>query len=209
MLERSAFKGSIYVVDEDAAARQLLSATLADAGYEVTCFADAIALLSEVKAQAPVCIILETKIADRSGLEILKRLRHNDCPSPILMASADGDIPTAVDAIRNGASDFIQKPFRSEEIVARINAAIGDHTRQSANDWSSDLRRFPNLEPLTRREREVLARIAAGDTNKETARQLGLSTRTVEGYRASIMKKAGARNATELVRLVFDQDRDS
>jgi two-component system, LuxR family, response regulator FixJ len=210
MLRRSTCKGHIYVVDGDAVARQTLCSSLGSAGYEVTCFADGTALLSEVRARTPACIVLEAGIADGSGLEVLKKLRRNDCPSPVVMAASNADIPTAVDAIRNGAFDFVEKPFRLEEIVARIEAAIGHQAcEQPSNGVSKDQGRSADWEPLTPREREVLAHIVAGDSNKEMAQQLGLSWRTIEGYRASIMKKVGARNATDLVRRMFDRTRAS
>lgn len=210
MLRRSTCKGTIYVVDGDPFARQTLCSSLGSAGYEVTCFADATALLSEVRERTPACIILEARIADCPGLEVLKKLRRNDCPSPVVMASSNADIPTAVKAIRNGAFDFLEKPFRLEEIVARVEAAIGHKACEQPSDGVSNGQgRSVDWEPLTPREREVLAHIIAGDSNKEMAQQLGLSWRTIEGYRANIMKKVGARNATDLVRRMFERNRAS
>jgi FixJ family two-component response regulator len=116
----------------------------------------------------------------------------------------------AVDAVRNGAFDFIVKPFCSREVARRVEAAIDEYSEPAGNDNISGMSLYvPGGEPLTSREREVLARIAVGATNKETARQLGLSARTVEGYRASIMRKLGVRNAAELLRRVFGQGRPS
>lgn len=199
-------RGGIYVVDDDAAARDVLAGALTQVGYDVICFADGPALLSETRVRTPACIFLDVQLSDRSGLELLRKLRIEDCPAPILVASAHGNIPMAVDAIRSGAFDFIEKPFLGSDVVARVQAAIGGYGRCVEEDATAKiLQRFPERDPLTLREREVLARIAVGKTNKETARQLGLSLRTIEGYRARIMKKLGARNATELVRRIFDQ----
>ena len=200
-------RGEVYVVDDDAVARETLSRALQDAGYEVIHFADGAALLTKTRIRTPACIFLDAHVEGRP-LELLKKLRFDDCPAPIFVASAHGNIPMAVDAIRSGAFDFIEKPFCVSEIVARIDAATGaqasadsmEHIKQISLRLSGGVR-------LTRRERDVFAFIAMGRTNKEMARQLGLSARTVEGYRASIMRKVGAKNATELVRRLLDRSR--
>ena len=112
----------------------------------------------------------------------------------------------AVDAIRSGAFDFIVKPIRVSELVVRMDAGLDEFARAAAADDVSHVPlHFPGCEPLNNRERQVLARLAIGETNKGIARHLGLSARTVEGYRAAILRKVGARNATELLRRVFGQ----
>ncbi len=202
---KSTSRAEVFVIDDDAAARETLSGALQEAGYDVICFADSAALLSQVRTRIPVCVLLEVRKADCSRLDTLKKLRAENFPAPIFVTSANGDISMAVDAIRSGAFDFIEKPFSSGDIVDRVDAAID---AGPANDNIAELSlHVPGCEPFTRREREVLARIAAGETNKEAARRLGLSSRTIEGYRASLMKKVGARNATELLRLVLSQGR--
>ena len=199
-------RGDIFVVDDDIATREALSGALVAAGYEVICFADGAALLSELRCRIPVCIFLEVRMPERSGLDLLKRLGDENCPAPIFVTSANGDIATAVEAVRSGAVDFIEKPVRGEDVVARMEAAI-EELAQSGDELPDIAMHLPGCEPFTRREREVLARIAVGETNKEAARKLGLSSRTVEGYRASIMRKVGARNAAELLRRVLSQGR--
>jgi two-component system, LuxR family, response regulator FixJ len=207
MSENALFRGEIYVVDDDAAARETLSRALCDAGYEVIHFADSAALLTETRARTPARIFLDAHVEGRP-LELLKRLRFDDCPAPIFVASAQGNIPMAVDAIRSGAFDFIEKPFSVSEIVARIDAAIATRVRTgSLEEIKQRSHQLSGRERLTRRERAVFAFIAMGKTNKEMARELGLSARTIEGYRASIMRKVGARSSTELVRRVLDQCR--
>jgi FixJ family two-component response regulator len=196
-------KGEIFVIDDDTASRETLTAALESAGYRVICFADGAALLSEARSRIPVCVMLEVRMPDRDGLDILKKLRAENCPAPVFVTSANGDIATAVEAIRNGAQDFIEKPIFGSDVVDRIGAAIEELSQTGAlPDISLHL---PGCEPFTRRERDVLARIAVGETNKEAARTLGLSSRTIEGYRAKIMKKVGARNAAELLRRVLSQ----
>lgn len=207
MLWNTTARGEIFVIDDDTATRETLTAALEGAGYKTICFADGAALLSLMRTRMPVCVLLEVQMPDRDGLDILKKLRDENCPVPIFVTSADGNIATAVEAIRNGAHDFIEKPVSGTDIVDRIEAAI-EELSQAATDQLPDISlHLPGCEPFTRREREVLARIAVGETNKEAARKLGLSSRTIEGYRAKIMKKVGARNAAELLRRVLSQSR--
>jgi FixJ family two-component response regulator len=204
MLWNSTAKGEIFVIDEDVATREALTAALGDAGYRTVCFADGAALLSQLRAHAPVCVLLEVRLPDRDGLDILRKLRAENCAAPVFITSANANIAMAVEAVRSGAYDVIEKPFSGSAIVARIEAAIAEFS-QPYNALPDVRLQLPGCEPFTRREREVLARIAIGETNKEAARKLGLSARTIEGYRAKIMKKVGARNAAELLRRVLSQ----
>ena len=144
-------------------------------------------------------------IPGKSGLDILKELHGEEYPAPIFMISGQGDIAMAVSAIKNGALDFIEKPFRGTEIVARLDEAIEAYARRQAENSASRIAslHFPGREPLTRREREVLEQFTAGASNKEAGRHLGISPRTIEDHRANIMKKLGARNAADLVRIVM------
>ncbi|WFU23787.1 LuxR C-terminal-related transcriptional regulator [Bradyrhizobium sp. CB1717] len=193
-------KGEVFVIETDAASREQLSIALQQSAYDVICFADGASLLSEAKARMPACVLLEMP-PDRSALDVLKRLREENCMAPVLVTSANGSIAMAVDAIKSGATDFIEKPFRTHDIVDRIDAAIDEVAQPGA----SRQRWLPGCEPLTGREGDVLEHLAAGLTNKEIARRMHLSARTVEGYRASILKKAGAKNVTDLLRRIFGQ----
>ncbi|GLR87082.1 response regulator transcription factor [Bradyrhizobium iriomotense] len=194
-------KREVFVIDTDASSREQLSVALEQEAYEVVCFADGASLLSEAKVRMPACVLLEMQARDQSGLDVLKRLREENCMAPILMTSANGSIAMAVDAIKSGASDFIEKPFRTQEIAGRIDAAIDEFVQPD----SSRQRWLAGCEPLTGRESEVLEHLAAGYTNKEIARVMRLSARTVEGYRASILKKAGAKNVTDMLRRIYGQ----
>jgi FixJ family two-component response regulator len=200
-------RGEIFVMDEDVAMRESLSIALREEGYDVVCFADGAALLSLAHERTPVCMFIEVRNPDQSGLEILKKLRAEDYPAPIFIISGHGDIPMAVAAIRHGALDFIEKPLRSGDVVARLKAAMGELSRWQQAETRSKfpVLQFPGCEPLTRRERQVLERLAAGVSNKEAARQLGLSARTVEGHRANIMRKVGVKNAAQLFRRVLGE----
>ena len=209
MTENSPSRGEIFVVDDDPAVRETLSMVLSTGGYQVICFADGAALLAVARSRIPACILLDVHIPGKSGLDILRELRGEDYPAPIFMVSGQGDIAMAVSAIKNGALDFIEKPFRGSEIVARLDEAISAYTRRQAQGDASKIvsLHFPGREPLTRRERDVLEQFASGASNKEAGRQLGISPRTIEDHRANIMKKLGARNAADLIRIVLTASR--
>src|SRR5579871_1423830 len=124
MAENSAPLGEVFIVDDDPAIREVLSLVFSQAGFRATCFADGAALLASARVTVPACIILDVNIPGRSGLDILKQLNAEDYPAPIFVISGEGDIPMAVNAIRNGALDFIEKPFRGADVVARVKESI-------------------------------------------------------------------------------------
>src|SRR5262245_20043550 len=211
MAQEAASAGEIFVVDDDPAVRDVLTTVFSRDGFEVANFADGASLLASAKLRTPVCIILDVHIPGKSGLDILKELHGEDYPAPIFIISGQGDIAMAVSAIKNGALDFIEKPFRGSDIVARLNEAIDAYARRKAANSGSNIQalHFPGREPLTRREREVLEQFTKGASNKEAGRHLGISPRTIEDHRANIMKKLGARNAADLVRIVMTASRNA
>ena len=210
MSDRPPSRGEIFVVDDDPAVRETLTLVLSNGGYKVICFADGAALLAVARGKTPAAILLDVHIPGKSGLDILKELHGEDYPAPIFMISGQGDIAMAVGAIKSGAIDFIEKPFRGNEIVARVSEAIEAYARRQKDSASNVASlHFPGREPLTRREREVLQQFTAGASNKEAGRTLGISPRTIEDHRANIMKKLGARNAADLVRIVMTAQRAS
>jgi FixJ family two-component response regulator len=205
MSQEASSDGEIFVVDDDPAVRDVLTTMFSRDGFHVTNFADGASLLATTRIRTPICIILDVQIPGQSGLDILKELNAQDYPAPIFIISGQGDIAMAVDAIKNGALDFIEKPFRAGDIVMRVRDAIEAHGRRQgeADPSNASLFHFPGREPLTRREQDVLTQIVAGASSKEAGRQLGISPRTIEVHRARIMAKLGAKNAADLVRIVY------
>ncbi len=187
---------SIYIVDDDMAVRDALSVLFGLEGFEVRAFASGDQFLEEAAALAPACLLLDIRMPGRTGLEVLQALKKAGYGAPIFMISGHGDIPMAVQAIKDGAVDFIEKPFHAETVVGSVREAIARTPPAEAGETG-------RLAGLTRRESEVLDKIAAGKSSKEAARDLGVSPRTVETHRARIMAKLGARNAADLVRIVL------
>jgi two-component system response regulator FixJ len=200
--------GEIFVVDDDPSVRDALSLVFKLEGYQVTGFGEGTSLLAAARARVPTCILLDVDMPGRSGLDILKELNAQDYPAPIVIISGKGQIAMVVDAIKHGALDFIEKPFEAEMVAARVREAIGGRAWRSERRTASDVLtlRFPGSERLTRRECEVLARIAAGATSKAAGRHLGISSRTVEVHRARVMQKLGAKNAADLMRIVLSEN---
>jgi FixJ family two-component response regulator len=192
-------RGEIFVIDDDAAARATLAGALTLAGYEVICFADSAGLLARARIRIPLCVFLDVGVRDKCRFDLLDRICAEHWRAPVFASSAEASIPLAVDAVRRGAFDFIAKPFEAGDVVGRVNAALAE-TARTPGGIPTDLW---DQARLTGREWEVLERIALGESAKEIAQALGLSSRTVEGYRANILRKAGVRSTTELVRRVF------
>ena len=193
----------IFVVDDDESMLDVLAAMFEPQGCRVSCFAEGQSFLAAARARTPACILLDVNMPGRSGLDMLRELDAPHYPAPILIVSAQHDVPTAVHAIKGGALDFIEKPINAEAMVARVSEAIGTWVR--GTNGSEPQAVVKGAEQLTPREREVLAQVVAAASNKEAGRTLGISPRTVEVHRARIMDKLGARNAADLVRIVLGQ----
>src|SRR3984885_12278903 len=169
----------VFIVDDDPLMRAALSIVLSDEGLKVTSFIDGESFLNAAQWHAPACVLIDMHLPGCSGLELLKALDARRYPAPIFIISGRADIPMAVDAIRNGALDFIEKPFDPATLVARVRDAI--QAWQNVDHEDGVLARdFLGYERLTGREWDVLERIARAASNKETGRDLGISPRTVE-----------------------------
>jgi two-component system, LuxR family, response regulator FixJ len=195
----------LFVVDDDVSIRDALSIVFTLAGYRVTGFADTETFLAAARNRTPACILLDLHLPEKSGVAALKELNAQNYPAPIFIVTGDGDVGCAVEAVKSGAFDYLVKPFDARSIVIRVAGAISTFRKRVAhpggdNGWHAE---FPGRALLTPREREVLDQIAAGASNKEAGRRLGISPRTIEVHRARVMEKTGARNAADLVRIVL------
>jgi FixJ family two-component response regulator len=198
----------LFIVDDDQAVRDALAVVFTLEGYHVSSFAEGNSFLAAARGRTPSCIILDVHMPGRSGLDILRELNAQHYTAPIFIISGQGDIPMAVDAIKHGAFDFIEKPFDAESVIVRVREAIEAVKRRAEGGAEGvALAEFPGHDTLTPREREVLGQIAGGASNKEAGRTLGISPRTIEVHRARIMEKLGAKNAADLVRIVLSEGR--
>jgi FixJ family two-component response regulator len=191
-------KGTVYVVDDDEAVRDSLQWLLEGKDYRVKCFDAAESFLSRFDPREVACLIADIRMDGMSGLELQDRLMERKSPLPIVFITGHGDVPMAVTAMKAGASDFVQKPFRDQDLIDRINRALTlDLQRRKTRAGQDEIR--ARLALLTPREREVMERVARGQANKVIAMDLGVSQRTIELHRARVMKKLKMRSVAELV----------
>ena len=205
-LDRTGGVDEIFIVDDDYDMREALSAIFRKEGYRTAAFADGRSFVRLARGQRPTCVLLDLCMPDLSGIEVLKELDARNYPAPILMISGQEEVLNVVQAMRNGAFDYIEKRLDADAIVTRVVDAIESWKQIRERDelpapLSPTIRGYYQL---TRREREVLAQIAAASSNKETARNLGISPRTVEIHRGRIMHKLGAKNSVDLMRIVMN-----
>lgn len=193
---------TVFVVDDDPAVLDSLSLLVRSIGLRVETFSSAREFLDAYDPERPGCLVLDVRMPGMSGLELQGRLERLGSTLPIVFVTAFGDIPMAVRAVKAGAVDFIQKPFRDQELLEKIGRAIAENAR--LREESSAVERVAaRIGSLTPREREVMALVAAGKSNKAIARELGLSQRTVEVHRARVMEKMEADSLADLVRMVL------
>lgn len=200
---QSGARPTIFIVDDDAAVRDALKLLLRSVGQAVETFASAQEFLEAYSEDRPGCLVLDIRMPGMSGLELQQKLNEKHSILPIIFITGHGDVPMAVEAMQAGAVDFIQKPFRDQDLIDRINQALDkDSMNRAALGERNDIRR--RLETLTPREREVLDLVVHGKANKVIAGDLKLSQRTVEIHRARVMEKMQASSLAHLVRMVLE-----
>ncbi|MEW6767199.1 MAG: response regulator [Pseudomonadota bacterium] len=192
----------VFIVDDDPSVRDALALLLKLEGFAVQSFGDGDSFLDALRLGDPTCLILDLQLPGMSGLDIMRRLSDLRFQPPIFVISGHSDVPMAVEAIKLGALDFLEKPFSANVIIERVRDAVAAY-RKSMAGHIDGLADFPGRQLLTKRERDVLAQVARGASNKEAGRRLGISPRTIEVHRARIMDKLGARNAADLMRIVL------
>lgn len=197
---------TVFVVDDDASIRTAMTMLLRSVDLRCECFESADDFLQSGAAELPGCLVLDIRMPGISGIELQAALADRGSTLPIIFVSGHGDIPMAVSAMRNGAMDFIQKPFRDQELLDRIHAALkADVAQRSSREELAGI--HERIARLTNREREVFDLIVTGRPNKVIAFELDVSQRTVEIHRARVMEKMQARSLAELVRMHLSVER--
>ena len=193
--------GTVFVVDDDEAVRDSLSLLMEAESLSVECFSSPIEFLERCPDDRPGCLLLDVRMPQMSGLELRDELQKRGSMMPIVFITGHGDVPMAVHAMQEGAIDFIQKPFRDQDLIDRIHQGIVQdrRIRQSLSDRKAITERIGSLTP---RERQVMQEVVDGKANKVIAFELGLSERTVEIHRSRVMSKMGAESLAQLVRMV-------
>jgi len=197
-------KGTVYVVDDDEAVRDSLQWLLEGKDYRVRCFESAEVFLERYDPKEVACLIVDVRMEGMSGLDLQNRLVENHSPLPVVFITGHGDVPMAVDTMKKGAMDFIQKPFDEVKLVTLVERML-DHARQSFSVHQQAVNRDALLSKLTMRESQVLERIVAGRLNKQIADDLGISIKTVEAHRANIMEKLNANTVADLLKIALGQ----
>jgi FixJ family two-component response regulator len=195
----------VYVVDDDEGIREGLSLLLETTGQLVKSYSNASDFLDEYVNTMRGCLILDIRMPRMTGLDLQKKLNEFGATIPIIFITGHGDIPMAVEAMRQGALDFIRKPFREQDLLDRINQAllIDAGRNKQAHDRGVILGK---LALLSERERQILERVAKGEMNKVIAHKLGISERTVEVHRSQVMRKLEVKTLAELVRFKLQEE---
>jgi two-component system response regulator FixJ len=194
--------GKVYVIDDDEAMRDSLNFLLDSAGYEVTLFDSALKFLDALPGLEFGCVVSDVRMPGLDGIELLKRIKAGHCTFPIVIMTGHGDVPLAVEAMKLGAVDFLEKPFEDDRLIGMIEMAIHQAEPAARSEaLTQDIAaRVASLSP---RERQVMNGLIAGLSNKLIARDYDISPRTIEVYRANVMTKMQANSLSELVRLAM------
>ena len=200
MAAQSTQKPTVFIVDDDAAIRFAMQALMDSVNLDHEIFASADEFLKKLTEQRPGCLVLDIRMPGLGGLELQEELIKRGNTLPIIFITGHGDVPMAVEAMQKGAVDFIQKPFRDQELLDRIREALAtDEERREEQQQHAEV--TERLNRLTNREREVFDLVVTGKPNKVIAYELGVSQRTVEIHRARVMEKMQARSLADLVKM--------
>jgi two-component system response regulator FixJ len=194
----------VHIVDDDEAMRASLAFLLHSSGVQSMTYASAFALLTRTEGLEPGCVLTDIRMPEMNGLDLVRELTRRGVPHPVIVITGHADVALAVEAMKAGVVDFIEKPFAEEALLRAVRGALArveDQVQRSREYEDIRLR----IAQLTRREREVFDAVAQGHSNKEAARQLGISPRTVEIYRANVMTKMKAETLSDLVRMALQE----
>ena len=195
-------RGTVYVVDDDEAVRDSLQWLLEGNDYRVRCYESAEDFLSRYDTREVACLVADIRMVGMSGMELQDKLIERRSPLPIVFITGHGDVPMAVDSMKKGALDFIQKPFQEASLLSIIEKML-DKARGSFAEHQKAANRDALMSKLTTREAQVLERIVAGRLNKQIADDLGISIKTVEAHRANIMEKLNANTVADLLKIAL------
>jgi two-component system response regulator FixJ len=196
------FDNTVHVIDDDEALRDSLTFLLRTARIDLQSYPSAAAFLEALPEANLSCVITDVRMPGMSGIDLLRRLRERKISVPVIVITGHGDIPLAVEAMRMGAIDFLEKPFDDEVLIASVRAALKQKEGEAKRHGErADIE--GRLASLSNRERDVLGGLVAGRANKQIAYDLGISPRTVEIYRANLMSKMKAGSLSDLVRMAL------
>lgn len=195
-------KGNVYVIDDDPTIRDSLDFLLGSANFDVTLFDTAAGFLDSHSGLDFGCVVSDVRMPGIDGMDLLRRLKAHVSPLPVIIMTGHGDIPLAVEAMKLGAIDFVEKPFEDERLIGMIEAALEQGPDQAKGD-SVSAEIVARIATLSQRERQVMDGLVAGLSNKLIAREHNISPRTIEVYRANVMTKMQAHNLSELIRLAL------
>ena len=197
-----AHRGKVYVIDDDEAMRDSLDFLLAAADFQVSLFKTALDFLEALPTLDFGCVVSDVRMPDIDGIELLKRLKAGGSLFPVVIMTGHGDVPLAVEAMKLGAMDFLEKPFEDDRLIGMIEAALR-RAEPGVKNEAATLEVQSRIASLSPRERQVMDGLIAGLSNKLIAREYDISPRTIEVYRANVMTKMQAASLSELVRLAM------
>jgi len=194
----------VHIVDDDSAIRDSLSILMKSVGFDSMTYASAEVFLDKVEFERPGCLVVDVRMQGMSGLELQQLLNEKGIKLPVIIITGHGDIPMAVQAMREGAAEFLEKPYDNEVLIARIRQCLVDVTKKKDKE-SRIAAAKAQLAQLTPRELEVMKMLVAGKHNKVIANELNISIRTAEAHRAKVMKKLQADSLSDIVRIALAQ----